>query len=141
MVSAKGKLGFALTEKVETGKPLLLLTHTKTLFEDFAWEAVIVLPSSVQRQYREKLVSRTTVASSALLCVWFVSRSRKQQSPRGPAHLYAGSFDLCFRVSKGSLHVDRVVPRIVVAGLYRFYWSRSVESRFLYFCQPLSNRR
>ena len=41
---AKGKLGFALTEKVETGKPLLLLTHTKTLFEDFAWEAVIEMP-------------------------------------------------------------------------------------------------
>ena len=65
MVSAKGKLGFALTEKVETGKQLLLLTHAKTLFEDFAWEAVIEMLSSVQRQYREKLVTH----DSCVLCI------------------------------------------------------------------------
>ena len=70
MVSAKGKLGFALTEKVETGKPLLLLTHAKTLFEDFAWEAVIEMPSSVQRQYREKLVTY----DSSVLCIAFAAQ-------------------------------------------------------------------
>ena len=110
--------------------------------------AVIEMPSSVQRQYREKLVSRTTAASFALLCVWFVSRSKKQQSPRGKAHLYAGSFDLCFQVSKGNLHVDSRSSRIVVAGLseflvgsHRLHLSRPVESRVSYFCQPLSVRR
>ena len=65
--SKKTKRRFAFGRSVETGETLVS-RQAGILLEDFAWEAVVEEPNSVQLRFREKFVTHDSSDASFVLC-------------------------------------------------------------------------